>query len=119
DTQMSLDLAESLVQSGGLHLDDLANRFAKSYRWSRGYGPSAARVLKRIRRGDAWTTANRSVYPEGSFGNGGAMRAPVVGLFYATDSNRLADAARASTQITHAHPLAIEGAVVIAATTSK
>ena len=51
DTQMALDLAESLLKEGGVHPDTLAKRFADSYRWSRGYGPGAARVLKRIRRG--------------------------------------------------------------------
>ena len=37
DTQMTLDLAESLLAHGTLDPDDLARRFAQSYRWSRGY----------------------------------------------------------------------------------
>lgn len=40
-------------------------------------------MLAAIRRGVQWQTANRSVYPNGSYGNGGAMRAAVVGLFFA------------------------------------
>ena len=80
---MSIDLAESLLERDGLDLNDAARRFAAGYRWSRGYGPAAAKLLKRIARGADWREANRSIYPEGSFGNGGAMRAPVVGLFYA------------------------------------
>ncbi len=43
DTQMSIDLAESLLARGTLDPDDLAQRFAASYRWNRGYGPGAAR----------------------------------------------------------------------------
>jgi len=54
DTQMSLDLAESLIAGGAVDPDDLARRFAGSYRWSRGYGPGAARILKRIGRGADW-----------------------------------------------------------------
>jgi ADP-ribosylglycohydrolase len=54
----------------------MAHRFARSYRWSRGYGPGAARLLKRIARGQDWESASVSVYPSGSYGNGGAMRAP-------------------------------------------
>jgi ADP-ribosylglycohydrolase len=119
DTQMTLDLAESLIAKGRLDSDDVAQRFAESYRWSRGYGPAAAKLLKRIRRGMHWAEANRCVYPEGSFGNGGAMRAPVIGLFYASDTEKLIDAARLSAQITHAHPLGIEGAVLIATATAK
>jgi len=114
DTQMSIDLAESLLEQDGLNPDDAARRFAASYRWSRGYGPAAAKLLKRIARGADWREANRSVYPEGSYGNGGAMRAPVIGLFYAARPAELVAAASLSASITHAHPLGIEGAVLIA-----
>jgi len=114
DTQMSLDLAESLIACGGVDADDLAGRFAASYRWNRGYGPGAARILKRIRRGMPWRDANRSVYRDGSYGNGAAMRAPVVGLFHAADPDALSEAVRASALVTHAHPLGIEGARLVA-----
>ena len=97
DTQMTIDVIESLVACGGVDQDDLARRFARSYRWSRGYGPGAAKVLKRIRRGQPWEAANSSVYRDGSFGNGGAMRAPAVGLFFSTDGEEeLVEAASAS-----------------------
>lgn len=118
DTQMSLDLAQSLVERGEVDGDDLAQRFARSYRWSRGYGPAAARMLRRIARGQHWQQANRSVYHEGSFGNGGAMRAPMIGLFHAEHPNKLAVAAAAQAQVTHAHPEGIEGAVLIATATA-
>jgi poly(ADP-ribose) glycohydrolase ARH3 len=118
DTQMSLDLADSLIARGRLDQDDLAARFAASYRWSRGYGPGAAKVLRRIRGGTPWQEASRSVHPAGSFGNGAAMRAPVIGLFYAHDHAALIDAARASAEITHAHPLGQAGAIVIAVATA-
>lgn len=118
DTQMALDLAESLIACGRLARDDVAARFAAGYHWSRGYGPGAAKVLKRIRRGMHWEAASRSVYPEGSFGNGAAMRAPVVGLTYWCDRAKLLEGVRDAAVITHAHPLAIEGAGLIAQATS-
>lgn len=118
DTQMSLDLAESLTERGGLDADDVARRFAASYHWSRGYGPGAARLLKRIRRGMAWQDANRSIYPDGSYGNGGAMRAPVIGLYFARRPDALLDAARTSASITHAHQLGIDGALLLASATA-
>jgi len=117
DTQMSIDLAESLLARGTLDPDDLAQRFAASYRWNRGYGPGAARVLKRIARGADWRTANRSVYPSGSFGNGAAMRAPVMGLFYSGRPDEFEAAVRLSAEVTHTHPLGIEGAVLLATAT--
>jgi poly(ADP-ribose) glycohydrolase ARH3 len=119
DTQMTIDVAKSLIAYGHIDQADLARRFAQSYRWSRGYGPGTARTLKLIRRGRSWDTACRSVYPKGSYGNGGAMRAPAVGLFYATASEQeLIDAVGAATVTTHAHPLAVEGAVLIALATA-
>ena len=114
DTQMSLDLADSLLAHPDLDPDDLARRFAQGYRWSRGYGRGAARLLKQIRSGVDWRVANTAVFPEGSFGNGAAMRAPVVGVFYAADPAVLLEKAEQSAVITHAHPLGQEGAVLVA-----
>ena len=117
DTQMSIDLAKSLINRGTVDQDDLATRFSHSYRWDRGYGPGAAKVLKRIRSGSAWQTATRSVYPGGSFGNGGAMRSPVIGLHFCHRPEELVSAARRSAEVTHGHPLGIEGAVLISGST--
>jgi poly(ADP-ribose) glycohydrolase ARH3 len=117
DTRMSLDLAESLLAENSLSQDDLARRFAQSYAWSRGYGPSTARLLRRIRRGEPWARASRAIHPEGSWGNGAAMRAPVIALFVANEPERLVEAARASAEVTHAHPLGIEGALLMAVAT--
>jgi ADP-ribosylglycohydrolase len=119
DTQMTIDVVESLVKCGRLDQNDLARRLAQSYRWSRGYGPGATRILKRMRLGQPWESAARTVYPDGSFGNGGAMRALVVGLFFATDSKEeLVKAASAAAAVTHAHPLGREGAVLVALATA-
>ena len=114
DTQMALDLAESLLDADGVDTDALARRFAASYRWSRGYGPAAAKLLKRIARGEDWRQANRAIHADGSSGNGAAMRAPVIGLWCARRPDELAEAARQSAVITHAHPLGIEGAILLA-----
>ncbi|HYQ04030.1 MAG TPA: ADP-ribosylglycohydrolase family protein [Polyangiaceae bacterium] len=118
DTQMALDLAESLTDRGSVDQDDIARRFARGYRWSRGYGPGAAKILKLIRSGVDWRLANTRVYREGSFGNGGAMRAPVVGLFCASDLASVGGQARATAIITHAHPLGQEGAALVALATA-
>lgn len=113
DTQMALDTAESLVSLGRLDPDDLAARFASSYRWSRGYGPGTAKLLKLVSRGASWAEASRSIYKDGSFGNGGAMRSPIIGLYFA-DSSDLLRSAFVSAAVTHAHPLGTEGAVLVA-----
>lgn len=117
DTQMTLDLGESLLENEGIHPDALARRFAASYRWSRGYGPGAAKILKRIRRGQPWQKATTAVYAGGSYGNGAAMRAPVLALFFTRNHADLVKAAHDSAQVTHAHPLGITGATLIALAT--
>jgi len=118
DTQMSLDLAEVLISAGRVDPDALAAQFARSYRWTRGYGPGTAKVLKLVTKGRPWRQAVHAVHPGGSFGNGAAMRAPVLGIFYASTPEGLRDAAQASASVTHAHPLAVEGAVLIAQATA-
>ena len=118
DTQMSLDLVDSLVARRSVDSDDIARRFAAGYRWSRGYGPGAAQVLKRIARGQDWRHANRAVFPEGSYGNGGAMRAPAIGLFLFRRLDELPDAVSLVSGITHAHALASEGALLVALATA-
>ncbi|WP_210418657.1 ADP-ribosylglycohydrolase family protein [Aliikangiella coralliicola] len=119
DTQMSIDVLESLIERRSIDQGDLARRFASSYRWYRGYGAGATKLLKRIGAGQTWQQANRSVFPDGSFGNGGAMRSPVVGLYYAEETHeKVVGAARLCAEITHAHPLGIEGAILVALTTA-
>lgn len=118
DTQMALDVAATLLARGDVDADHLAAQLALGYRWSRGYGPGAARTLRRIRRGESWRTASRAVYAAGSFGNGAATRAPMVGLWFAHDHAALAAAAHVSAAVTHAHPLGVAGAQVIALATA-
>lgn len=119
DTQMSIDIIESFLRRGDIDPDDLAISFAKSYRWSRGYGPKAAKVLRRIAKGADWRKANRSGYASGSFGNGAAMRAPIIGLICANHPAELVKRASLSASVTHAHPLGIEGAILLAQVTAS
>ncbi len=120
DTRMALGLAESLVEHGGLDADALARRWAADLDWRRGYGPGAARLLRLVAHGTPWQKASRSVFPDGSFGNGAAMRAAPLGLFFPAEEQRkvLVEAARLASSITHAHPLGMEGGVLLAVATA-
>jgi ADP-ribosylglycohydrolase len=117
DTQMSLGAAESLLARGAVDQDDLARRWAEAASWARGYGPGTLTLLAQVRAGRNWRDASRSVFRDGSWGNGGAMRAAPVGLFFRGRREELLRAAAAVAEITHAHPLGIEGAVLVAAAT--
>lgn len=116
DTQMTLDIIEEFMARSQLEPDLLAQRFARSYRWSRGYGPGTARLLKQVRRGRHWSSLNRKQFKAGSFGNGAAMRAPALALIFRDDQLTLQQHCRALSVITHAHPAAIDGALCIAVT---
>ena len=114
DTQMSIDLASSFIQNNGVNQEHLATTFAENYRWSRGYGPSAAWLLKKIKNGANWQDVNRAKFKDGSYGNGAAMRAPILAMCFPEDKERLSENVVKCSEITHAHPLAIEGAKLIA-----
>ncbi len=114
DTQMSIDLATSFIENNGINQEHLATTFATSYKWSRGYGPSAGKILKKIKNGSSWHEVNRLKFKEGSLGNGAAMRAPILALCYPKNTSFLQRSVIKASEITHAHPLAIEGAQLIA-----
>lgn len=117
DTQMSIDIATSFLANGCIDQHHLAETFADSYRWSRGYGPSASHLLRDIRKGGDWRTLNKARFKEGSYGNGAAMRAPIVTLCFPDDLATLTEEIVCASEITHAHPLAIEGAKLISCVT--
>lgn len=114
DTQMSIDLAISFIQNNEINQDHLATIFAENYRWSRGYGPSVAWLLKKIKNGSNWQNVNRAKFKNGSFGNGAAMRAPILAMLFPDDNERLKENIVKYSEITHSHPSAIEGAKLIA-----
>ena len=117
DTQMSIDLASSFLENRTIDQQHLAITFANSYQWSRGYGPSAARLLKKIKNGADWQDVNRGKFKSGSFGNGAAMRAPILAMCYPFNIDKMKTNVIKASEITHAHPLAIEGAQLIAMAT--
>jgi len=114
DTHMSIGVAESLVENGGFNGKHMAQRFADNYfrqPW-RGYGPGPPRVFRLLKTGTAWDKAASRIYPGGSFGNGAAMRAAPIGLFFWNKPARLKEVAYQASLITHSHPLGMEGAAI-------
>lgn len=114
DTQMTIDVAKNLLSHDSINQQALAKAFASNYRWDRGYGPGAAKLLKKIQKGGDWQQLNTAQFKEGSFGNGAAMRVAPIALCYHHDEQQLLKAVEQSAVITHAHELAIKGAKNIA-----
>lgn len=116
DTEMAIGVAESLIRKRVFDPADMARRFVDNFDPRRGYGPGTVAVLGLIRKGIPYSEANKTVFPEGSFGNGAAMRSAPLGLFAQSDMQKLKTITYGASGITHAHPLAMEGAFLIAQT---
>jgi ADP-ribosylglycohydrolase len=117
DTIMALGIMEVLQGHAKVHQDELARVFARRYRLEpgRGYGATAKEVLAKIQEGVGWRkVAGAAFGGEGSMGNGAAMRVAPLGAYFADDLNRVVKEARASAQVTHAHPEGQAGAIAVA-----
>jgi poly(ADP-ribose) glycohydrolase ARH3 len=112
DTDMTLALAESLIQCGKIDPEDIAKHFALFCDLTRGYAAGTIRAVLGLRAGLKWHQVARIVFENGSFGNGAAMRVSPVGLFYHHDLDALQEAAMKQANITHVHPLGQWGAVM-------
>lgn len=124
DTQMTLALAASIIERGRVDAAHVSAKYAEFYESWRGYGGAAHRVMRLLADGGDYRGTGRLQFPDGSFGNGGAMRIAPVGLAYRhTTADVLAEAVEDALFCTHVHPEALDGALVqakavaIAATT--
>ncbi len=118
DTHMALTLARVLRDQGdALDPERLGDAFAAAYAaepW-RGYGAGPPQVFALARRGWSYVDAAASLFAgSGSFGNGAAMRVAPVALAAGGDVDRAAKLAVIQAKVTHTHPEAMDGAVLIA-----
>jgi len=116
DTALTLVLADHLARHRGtIDQDGLAAGFAAEWTGDpgRGYGGGAAKLFSQLNAGMPWRQAARQLFGgQGSFGNGAAMRVAPVGLVSDLDLSTVAELARRSAVVTHAHPLAADGAAM-------
>lgn len=115
DTDMTLALAESIIQCGKIDPKDIARQFSLYCDLTRGYAIGAIKAVQGLRAGLKWYGVARIVFENGSFGNGAAMRVSPIGLFYHHDLDGLKESAMKQASITHVHPLGQWGAVMQAA----
>ncbi|GAB3180879.1 ADP-ribosylglycohydrolase [Micromonospora palomenae] len=115
DTEMACSVVGCLADTGTIDRDALAAAFAARYDPARRYGAGAVELLELIRAGTPWPVAAASAFDgQGSCGNGAAMRVGPLGAWFADSTTRAAAQARASAEVTHAHPEGIAGAVAVA-----
>ena len=120
DTQTTLDVINSMIERQQIDADDIARKMGDSYTWFKGYGKNSANILKKIRRGANWRELKEATFKGGSYGNGAAIRACPIGLYFAVNlDDNLADLQSVSKEVasvTHSHPLGEHGAYLIAYT---
>jgi ADP-ribosylglycohydrolase len=117
DTVMALGIVEVLREVGAINQDKLARVFARRYAAEpdRGYGGAAHGILQDIRCEIPWQVTAKAVFGgAGSMGNGGAMRVAPLGAYFADDLDEVVCQAKASAEVTHAHPDGQAGAVAVA-----
>lgn len=116
DTEMMIVLAEALIEDGSVKPESLARRFLERHDPQRGYGGGTLKVFAAWRSGMPVDTAARQAFGgQGSIGDGAAMRIAPVGVRFAFDPGRVVEQARRSAEVTHTHPVGIDGAVAQAA----
>lgn len=112
DTQMMWWLAESLLSNGRLDPDDLAQRFTREH--IRGIGKATRDFVT------SYKDSKFPWYQSGikSSGNGAAMRAAPVGIFFKNDYDEMKLAAGIQAMVTHNDPMAIASSIVVAYATA-
>jgi len=110
DTQLTLHTAQALIKGAGFNITNFVHEYV---RWlddppiGPGYGCLSS--IRKLKYGISWKKAASD-----SGGNGTVMRVSPIGLFYCKDIKGLKNAALQSSLITHSHPAASAGAIVIA-----
>jgi ADP-ribosylglycohydrolase len=116
DTEMALSIVEVLGAHGRIDQDRLASAFAARMQVGRGYGQGTYAILGGVREGRSWRALTDAGFRGmGSFGNGAAMRVAPLGAYFADQPlDRVAEEARLSAEVTHAHPEGVAGAIAVA-----
>jgi len=117
DTHMALSIVEILKEYGRIDQEALIAAFARRFQQDpgRGYGQGAYQLLRQVNQGGDWKEIAPTLFPGGSYGNGGAMRAAPIGGYFAGDPERAAEEGQRSAAVTHAHPEGQAGAMAVAA----
>jgi len=112
DSQLARELIQSYVACGKFDPADYAERIKLIFIEKRivGFGYSTKEAAKRLCLGTPW---EESGAPPPAAGNGSAMRAAPVGLFFYDNPQVLVQAAHDQGRITHRDPRCSAGAVAI------
>ncbi len=107
DGAMVLACAEALTSCGTIEPVELLRAVARRYEPARGFGRGMKIAIAAFSSGSPWDECAFAAWPEGSRGNGGAVRiAPVAAARWPT-AGAFDLAVHLAARITHAHPEAL------------
>jgi len=118
DTKMTVALASSLVECKGFDPANVAQKYLDWYNSgnTRGIGSTTAEAMVNLKLGATWNksgiTKNENGQP--AAGNGTAMRASPIGLFYHNNLSKQIEVAAMDAIITHNSIEAIAGSTAVA-----
>jgi poly(ADP-ribose) glycohydrolase ARH3 len=112
DGAMNIAVAESIAAAGTINPEHLLHRFAAHYEPARGFGRGMKLALRAFASGTSWDRCAFAAWPEGSRGNGGAVRITPVACVSWTSPAVFMEAVDMATKITHTHEEALSAARV-------
>ena len=122
DTLMSIALASSLIEKSGFEAEHVASQYLAWYESgnTRGIGTTTAGAMVNLKLGAAWNESGLTKSVDGlpAGGNGTAMRAAPIGLFYQKDIETLLKVALLDASITHNSHEPKMGSVAVALATA-
>lgn len=112
DGAMNIAVAESLVARGTIDPEHLLRRFAVHYEPARGFGRGMKLALQAFAAGTPWNLCAFAAWPEGSQGNGGAVRVTPIACVTWSSPAMFGHAVDVATRVTHTHHEAVSSARV-------
>lgn len=122
DTLMSMALSASLIEKTGFDPEDVAKKYLAWYESgnTRGIGSTTAGSIMHLKLGATWQESGATHMHDGRpvGGNGTAMRASPIGLYYRKDPVALMEFAMLDASITHNSHEPKMGSVAVALATA-
>ncbi len=117
DSQLARELLISMVSCSGFNAEDFASRICTIFEENRivGRGIATSVAAQRLNEGINWRNAGVEAP---SAGNGTAMRAAPIGMFYYGNPDEMIRVAHEQGWITHQDPRCSAGSIAIAGATS-
>lgn len=116
DTQMSLLIAESLLEKGRFVATDIAKRFQHWSRTAKDVGVQTTAVVNMARYTDDPERCSSRYHadnPDSSAGNGALMRCAPIALFYLNSLEHVVEFSRSCARVTHSDARAQSSCVIL------